>query len=223
MIITLTREIGAGGSAAATRVAEALRWKVVDNELVDQIAARSGLSPAEVAEREERAPGFVERLFRMLTKAAPEIFPAPSDSVPELEEAKLVKVTETVVSDMAREGRVVLVGRAAPAVLRQERDALHFKLVAPKPYRIAQVAARERIDSSRAAEIVKEADENRSRYHQQHYGRDWNDASNYHLVLNTGALGLDTAVELMVGQAIRVWGQGCLGALEATDSADVGG
>ena len=208
MIITLSREFGAGGSLIAGRIAETLGWKVVDNELVARIADRSGLTPAEVAEREERAPGFVERLLRMLTKAAPEIFPAPADQVPELEEAKLVKITETVVEDVAREGRVVLVGRAAHVVLRQERDALHVKIVAPRTYRIETFAAREKMDQGRAEVMIREADENRRRYHLQHYGRDWNDAANYHLVLNVALLGVEATIDLVVAQARRMWGAG---------------
>ena len=35
MIITISRQYGAGGSEVAQRVASALDWKVVDNELVE--------------------------------------------------------------------------------------------------------------------------------------------------------------------------------------------
>ena len=37
----------------------------------------------------------------------------------------------------------------------------------------------------------------RARYHKQYYQREWNDASNYHLVVNTGKVGVDGAVELV--------------------------
>ena len=55
----------------------ALGWRVVDNELVEQVAARAGLPPEDVAEREERVPTFVERLARTLAAATPEVFPPP--------------------------------------------------------------------------------------------------------------------------------------------------
>ena len=45
MIITISREYGAGGSAVARRVADALGWRVVDNELIDRVATRAGLPP----------------------------------------------------------------------------------------------------------------------------------------------------------------------------------
>lgn len=205
MIITVSRQMGAGGGEVARRVAEALGWRVVDNELVDQIATRAGLTPAEVRDREETAPGFLERLIRMLTKAAPELLNPPADRVPELEEAHLVKVTESVVADVARDGRVVMVGRAASAVLSRDRDALHVKIVAPKPTRIEAVMTRLRIDEVSAEAEVEQSDANRQRYHETYYERDWNDAANYHMVLNTAALGLAETAATIVGRAKSLW------------------
>ncbi len=205
MIITISRELGAGGGEIARRVAAALGWRVVDNELVDQIAARTGLSPAEVRDREERAPGFLERLIRMLTKAAPEMLTPAAERVPELEEANLVKITEAVVEEIALEGRVVLVGRAAPAVLSRDRDAIHVKIVAPQPARIEALMTRLGIGRDHATADVESSDANRKRYHEQYYERDWNDASQYHMVLNSVALGLDHSVATIVGRAKTLW------------------
>ena len=134
MLITISRQYGAGGSHVAQRVADLLGWRVVDNELVERVAAQAGLAPEDVAHREERVPGFVERLARTLVAGTPEAGPGPAIAVPvtDLAEADLVRITERVVAQIAAEGRVVLVGRAAPAVLASERDALHVKLVAPR-------------------------------------------------------------------------------------------
>src|SRR5512138_659188 len=115
MLITISRQYGAGGSEVARRVAAALGWRVVDNELVEQVAARAGLPPERVAEREERVSTFVERLARSLAAATPEVFPPPESAgtAQDLAEADLVRITETVVAEVAAQGRVVLVGRAA--------------------------------------------------------------------------------------------------------------
>lgn len=206
MIITISRQFGAGGSEVARRVAEGLGWRVVDNELIDRVARRTGLPPEEVAQREERAPSFIERLGRALARSAPELFPAPPEKVPEPEEAILVRVTETVVEELAAEGRVVLVGRAAPAVLRREHDAMHVKLVAPVALRLRTAIERLGVDPKEAEKVLQETDGNRARYLKQHYGRDWEDTTNFHMVLNTGALGLDEAAALIVACARRRWG-----------------
>src|ERR671916_789962 len=199
MIITISRQYGAGGSEVAQRVASALNWKVVDNELVEEVAARAGLPTADVAEREERVASFAERLARTLAAATPELFasPVPGGTVPKLQEADLVRITESVVAEVAARGRVVLVGRAAPAVLARERDSIHVKLVAPKHYRVEAAARRLAVDPQKATAVVEESDATRARYHRQYYRRDWNDPINYHMVLNTEALGLDGATDLI--------------------------
>jgi CMP/dCMP kinase len=205
MLITISRQYGAGGSEVARRVADALGWHVVDNELVEEVAARAGVPPEQVAEQEERVPSFVERLARTLAASAPELFPKqlPTGTVPKIQEADLVRITESVVAEVAAKGRLVLVGRAAPAVLAQERDSLHVKLVAPKSYRIQAAAIRLRTDLQKATAVVEESDSTRARYHREYYRRDWNDPVHYHMVLNTGALGLDGATDLIVTEARR--------------------
>lgn len=205
MIITISRQYGAGGSEVARRVAGALGWRVVDNEFIDRVASRTGLSAEEVARREERAPGFVERLTRALSRSAPESFPAAADKVPEPEEATLVQVTETVVAEIAAEGRVVMVGRAGPAVLRGKHDALHVKLVAPIELRIRVAIERLGVDPKNAERVVADTDANRARYLRQYYGLDWSDATNYHMVLNTGSLAVLGAAEVIVARARSQW------------------
>jgi cytidylate kinase len=205
MIITISRQYGAGGSEVARRVAAALNWKVVDNELVEEVAARAGLPAADVAEREERVPSFAERLARTLAASTPELFAArvPGGTVPKLQETDLVRITETVVAEVAAKGRVVLVGRAAPAVLARERDSLHVQLVAPRSYRVQAAAERLRMEPEKAAVIVEETDGMRARYLRQYYRRDWYDPVNYHMVLNTGLLGLEGVTQTIVAEARR--------------------
>ena len=117
---------------------------MVDNELVERVAARAGLTPEDVAQREERVPTFIERLARTLVAATPELLvpPEAGGTAPKLSEDDLVRLTELVVEEAAAEGKVVLVGRAAPAVLARERDAIHVKVVAPRDWRIRAAAER---------------------------------------------------------------------------------
>jgi cytidylate kinase len=203
MLITISRQYGAGGSEVAARVAQSLGWRVVDNELVERVAARAGLAPEDVANREERVPTFIERLARTLVAATPELLvpPEAGGTASSLSEADLVRVTELVVEEAAAEGRVVLVGRAAPAVLARERDAIHVKVVAPREWRILAVSERLGLQPSEAATLTDDTDRARARYHRQHYHRDWHDPANYHLVLNPAALGVDGAAELVIARA----------------------
>lgn len=205
MIVTISRQFGAGGGEIAASVADALGFRVVDNELIDKVAERAGMPPAEVAEREERAPGFIERLARALARSAPELQSPSPEKPPEPEEKSLVRITEKVVAEIAAEGRVVIVGRGVSAVLSAAHDALHLKIVAPIPVRIERIVERLGVDDAEAERQLRASDANRSRYHSHYYGRDWNDATHYHMVLNTGAMGLDGATTVIIGRAKTVW------------------
>lgn len=200
MLITISRQFGAGGSLVAKLVAEQLGWSVIDNELVDEVARRIGRPAEEVAEREERVPSFVERLARALV-ASPEVPLVNATPLDSLDEAEVVKMTEVVVAEVAQHGRVVLVGRAASAVLARETGAIHVQLVAPRGFRIQVVADRSSIEPKAAEKQINETDAQRARYHKQYYGREWNDPVNYHMVLNTGVLGFEGAAAMIVARA----------------------
>jgi len=126
----------------------------------------------------------------------------PEAGVPaELEESNMVRMTEAVVKEAAAHGRVVLVGRAAPAVLAREGGALHVKLVAARTFRIGVVMERNATDAKTAERTMDDTDAQRTRYNKEYYHRDWNDPVHYHMVLNTGLLGFEVAADLIVQQA----------------------
>jgi cytidylate kinase len=207
-VITITRQYASGGSDVARLVAAQLEWDVIDNEFVDQVARRAGLPADEVAQREERAPGLLERLARTLAAASPELFIAASGASrvaasPPQDEAALVQLTERVIAEAAAHGRIVLVGRGAQAVLAQRPDALHVYVFAPKPWRMRLAVERLGIDAADVARVIDETDRQRDQYVKTYYRRHRQDLVNYDLVVNTEKLGIDGAARLIVAEAQR--------------------
>ena len=203
-VITITRQYASGGSDIARLVASQLEWTVIDNEFVDEVARRAGLPAEEVAQREERAPGLLERLARTLAVASPEMFIA-STAVPRVEqdEATIVQMTERVIAEAAAHGRIVLVGRGAQAVLARRPDALHVYIVASKPWRMTLAVERLGVDPADVERVVDETDRRRDHYVTAHYGRHRQDMVNYDLVVNAEKLGLDGAAAVIVSEAKR--------------------
>lgn len=201
MLITISRQFGAGGSQVASLVARELAWKLIDDELVDRVAERAGVSREEVAAREERAPSFIERLARLTALELPELFLPSAEAIQEFGEAHLVRITRALVEEIAAEGRCVVVGRASAAVLARSADTLHVRLVAPLEIRIRTATERLGLDPGEAPRIVEERDQNRARYHREYYERDSNDPVHYDMVLNTGRLGFEGAAGVIVARA----------------------
>ena len=203
-IITITRQYGSGGSAVAKRAADALGWTLIDNEFVEEVARRAGLPAEEVAQREERAPGLLERLTRTLAVSSPELF-ITAASVPQVEadEATIAKVTERVIQEAAAHGRAVLVGRGAQALLAQRPDALHVYVIAPREFRVKLAIERLGVDPAKAEKVLDDTDRQRDQYVKANYGRHRQDPVNYDMVLNTGRLGLEGAADLVVSEVRR--------------------
>src|SRR5881397_4025893 len=171
-VITVTRQYGSGGSDVVRLVADRLGWELVDNQFVEEVARRAGLPVAEVAQKEERAPGLLERLARTLAVASPEMF-ITTAGVPRVEddEATIVKLTERIIAEAAQHGRVVLVGRGAQAILAQRQDALHVYIVASKPWRMKLAVERLGVDPAQVDKVVDDTDRQRDRYVTTYYGR----------------------------------------------------
>lgn len=204
-LITVTRQYASGGSDVARLVAERLGWTLIDNEFVDQVARLAGLRPEEVAQREERSPGLLERLARTLAVASPEMFMTTAGTPPpvEADEATIVKMTERVIAEAAAEGRAVLVGRGAQAVLAQRGNALHVYVVGSKAWRRKLAVERLGVDPANVDRVVDDTDKQRDHYVKTHYGRDRQDLTTYDLVLNAERLGFEGAAALVAAEAER--------------------
>ncbi len=170
------------------------------------MARLAGLPKDEVARREERTPGLLERLARTLAVGAPEMFiatgehPLPVDTA---EEETVVKTTERVIEEAASEGRVILVGRGAQALLATRPNALHVYVVASLPFRKRVAVERLDVSPAEVEKVIQETDHQRDEYVKMHYGRDRQDLTLYDLVLNAERLGFEGAAGVIVAEVKR--------------------
>ena len=200
-VITISRLYGSGGSEVAARVAETLGWSLLDNSVVDAVAARLGVAPAEVAAREERSPSLVERIVDTMALGSQEWLPQLGASKRGPTEEQLVEVTRHIVDEGVARGPAVVVGRGAQSMLAARADALHVFCYAPRAALIARSMERDRIDEEAASRLVDDTNAQREQWVRKHFNRSWREHSNYHLTVNTGWLGVDGAAEIVVAAA----------------------
>lgn len=65
-VITIAREYGSGGAAIGRELARRLGWKLLDRELILELARRAHVHPCRVSEMDEHATSFVNRLLKSL-------------------------------------------------------------------------------------------------------------------------------------------------------------
>ena len=197
-IITISRLYGSGGSEVAARVAETLGWSLLDNAVVDAVAARLGITPDEVAAREERSPSLVERLVDTMALGSQEWVLQLGQSKRGPTEEQLVEVTRHIVEEAVGRGPAVVVGRGAQSMLASRADALHVFCHAPRAALISRSMERDGLSQEAATKLVDETNAQREQWVRKHFDRNWRETSNYHLTLNTGWLGIDGAASIIV-------------------------
>jgi len=205
-IVTVSRQYGSGGSEVAERVSRALGWRLYDNAVVDSVADRLGITPAEVSAREERLPTLGERFASAMSLAAPEALITGEYAVIPPSEDRIVEVTQRVMEEAVQSGPAVIVGRGAQCLLAKRSDALHVFCYAPLESLIEYTMKSLSIKHDEAKKKVIDMNARREDYVKRHWKRDWRDLSNYHLCVNTGWLGIDDAAEIVTRVAKERFG-----------------
>jgi cytidylate kinase len=205
-LITISRQYGSGGSEIAERVARALDWHLYDNAVVNEVAKRLGMQPADVSAREERVPSLPERIASAMALGMPEVMPTVADLAMQPSEERIVEMTRRVMEEAVLAGPAVLVGRGAQCMLASRADALHVFCYAPAEALASSAVTKLGVAAEAAARVVAENNHHREQYVKRHWKRDWRDFANYHVCVNTAWLGIGGASELIVQLARERFG-----------------
>jgi cytidylate kinase len=206
-IVTISHATGAGGEDIGRSVADRLRFRYVDEEIIELAARKHGLEPAVVADAERRK-NLLARILDDLG-SAPLIDPSgaagfvmaetPSLSRPEDVRALIVDA----IRETAERGDVVIVSHAAGIPLAGRADLLRLLITASFETRVARVAADARVDKAEATKRVKESDAARADYFLRFYRIEHELPTHYDLVVNTDKMTADEATEIVVAAAGR--------------------
>ena len=190
-IITISREFGSGGRSVGKLVAEKLGYRFYDRELVNKVAERSGFSPEFIEESGEYASARSSLLFALAT--------ASQYSADGLSMHDRLYIEQTkIIEELAAEGDCVIVGRCADYILRDWKDCLHVFIHADMDSRAKRIVERYGECDQSPEKRLTEKDQKRKVYYKNYTGRNWGQAQNYDLCLNSGVLGVETCAELIV-------------------------
>jgi len=184
-VITISRQLGSEGSEIARQVAVSLGYEFVDKQTTDTIFRQYGLTRFD--QLYSSVPSFLDLL--------------------NADNLLLVAMSNEIIEAVAQRGNVVILGRAGFAVLAGFADVLNVRIQAPFSDRVQRVMEREGLaDFDVAVERVKQEEEVHDKYIRRFYKKQWDDPSNFDLVLDTGLLSKDEAVQ-KIAEAARNPGQ----------------
>ena len=201
-VITISRYFGCPANLCATDLAEILTemdtksdepWKVISKEILEQAAKELGLTPEKIEyifkfEKRSSIDDILEALSIKYYKS----------------DRRIRNVISEVIRTFGEKGRVIIVGRAGVAILRDIPNSLHVKLIAPLDFRVKGVSKRHQISYTAAKKLTLDMDKKRSQLRAEFAGKKM-DLVNYDLIFSCQTLESDEIVKL-VAKAAKIKG-----------------
>ena len=189
-VITISRQFGSGGRTVGRRLAERLGVPFYDKELVNQVADETGFDVSFIEENGEFSPSKSIFSFAM------------SQGIPIMQNGLSMSdfifcVQRQVILKLA-EQPCVIVGRGADYVLRDREDCFNVFIHADVQSRAERIVKLYGESEKRPEQRLADKDIKRKIYYKHYTDREWGDAKNYDICLNSGKIGIDKCVELIL-------------------------
>ena len=184
-VITISREFGSGGRTIGKMVAQELGIPCYDAEIIQAIAQESGFSEGYIREAGEYTPGgvfanvFSNRVY------------GPTN------EDYLWTIQYQIITELARKGSCVIVGRCADYILRDTADCLKVFVHADLNFRAKRIVEVYGERDASPEQRLKDKDKRRATYHRFYTDKKWGQSQNYHVTLDSGVLGLERCTEII--------------------------
>lgn len=186
-IITISREFGSGGRTIGRQVAEKLGVSFYDKELIEQVAAKSGLAEKFIEEQGEYSPAQNRFAYAFVGRSINGM------SVDDY----LWSVQRKIILEIAERGSCVIVGRCADYILRDREDVLNVFVHADKQKRAERIVKLYGESSKAPEKRLMEKDKKRAINYKYYTEQEWGKAKNYHLSLDSGEFGIEKCVEII--------------------------
>lgn len=122
---------------------------------------------------------------------------------------EIFRAQKRVILDCAEEGPCVIVGRCADYILDQsEYRTFNVFIHADMDHRIARVLERYGDSEIDVRKRLERKDRNRKTYYKYYTDREWGKYQNYQVSLDSGYLGIDQCVKIIVDAVKSLGSQG---------------
>ncbi|MBO4678132.1 MAG: cytidylate kinase-like family protein [Lachnospiraceae bacterium] len=193
-VITIARQYGSGGRTVGQMLAKALNVEYYDKDLIIKASEESGINLDLFAGADEKSRSIFKRLKKK--NYGGEVLP-PSDKNFNSEE-NLFNYQAKIIRDLADKESCIIIGRAADYILKDRNDVISVFVHAPMDFLMEQAGKKIALEGKELERYITNTDKERAEYYRTHTGREWTDARNYDLCLDSSKLGFDKCVEEII-------------------------
>lgn len=194
-IITIARGFGTGGKQIAMMLAKKLGIECFENRILTLASQYSGYDESMFSDEKLSGSLLANKLLQLPVSKSPR--PVVSRFV---SDRRLFDIQSEIIRRLADTQSCVIVGKCADYVLRDYPNVLSVYVEAPRTYCIKRLmSTMPEISESVANELITTTDRYRSEYYRFYTsGNRWDDVLNYDLVLNTGRVAEEDAVQIII-------------------------
>ena len=194
-VITIGRQFGSGGHEIGRKLAEYFGIKCYDKELLTRAAKESGFCEEMIKTHDERPTNSFLYNLVMDTYS----FGYNSSSYVDMPISHKVFLAQfDTIKKIAGEGPCVIVGRCADYALAEMKNCLHLFIYAEEDKKIARIMEKLEVTENKARDMMVKKDKQRQSYYNYYSSKKWGRADSYDLCINSGILGIDGTVKLIV-------------------------
>jgi len=197
-VITISRQMGSGGSYVGYSAAKELGFQYIDREILRQAAERLHTDPEALEHLEERSPGLLEKITQGFSYGMPEIAVSPIRKQA-VDYKELFALEGKIMNEIVDHCRAVIVGRGGFYVLRNRPEVFKVFIHAPLEFRLARLMTAQKTNDIKEIKArLKESDQVRARFIKEIAGLDWMDSRNYHLCFDSSVIDFSTITTVIV-------------------------
>lgn len=195
-VITISRQFGAGGKTMGRMLAEKLDYTFVDDKVIQLVAQKARVSTNWVESIEKEAGGKLLKFISGLVskKLIDQVLDNERGYI---DEEIYVDLLYEIITKLAEEGNVVVLGRGSQYILKDVEDAVHVLLVGEKQDRVQFMVDHYDLSPAQALTKVNREDKRRVNLYRKFGKIDYDQPAHYHFVLNMSKLTLDQAVGIL--------------------------
>ena len=197
-VITLSRQMGSGGTYLGYLLAKELGFKYVDREIVRQAAQYLKTDVGWLAGFEGRSSGLLVNILRGFALGTPETtIPYPLSRP--VYDRELFTIECKIMHDMADLHNAVIIGRGGFHALRDRPGVTRVFIHAPLDFRIKRLMKVQNITNIRQARAdIEESDQSRAKFIRDMVGVNWTDSLNYHVSIDSSRVSFEASVEMIM-------------------------
>ena len=196
-VITINRQFGTNGRQIATELAQKLGVKLVDRQILSDLANKVEIPEEELTKMERKKPTFWERVTYYY-RNSPAMISTPSVDLMGLTSSQLYKEQVDIMRSIAEEESCVVVGRLGFEVFKDHPNHISIFMFSDIEDRILKVMEMYAISRAEAQKQIKKVDEAREEFTREFTGKERNDATNYDLAINVSTWGEQGTLDLIM-------------------------